>query len=908
MAWTYKAAPFLEYPQYCRFGGGRWLLATGVEVFTTADFETYSIPFSAAFTSVVDAVFAGGCWHLVVAEGYPKVYTYYRSTDGALGEAWALRAGDLYVGAQHGAGLASMDVLPSGRLVGATPGGVLVTSDVNGDSWTVRHTVTGGVSSGGYGQHVRLFDSCLLFWGSTPIVCVSTDAGATWVESTASTFGGYVSAVGLGSAVILSTDSAQEVVSADAGASWATVSSSAYLQRFARSGTRVVRVQYGPFGVAYSDDLSGWEAITGDLSYSATVAAGGGLVVALDDAGVYVQSLGGAAPAIPPISLPLELVIGRVGPPISVPLELDLVDAELTEGLDGAAGWAAAPEGKWCVGVMLGNLAISDRIHGPVKIQIADSAARTAEFAFLPASALMPMGFIGQRVEIHFAQAGGAADQPLFCGVVDVPSIDLETGVVSCVCTDQSQEIWANASREQIDALVGGRWHVAVSGEPEDNFQYLEERIQSVGGGWALDVQQQPRVVPWGGPARVLTVRSADVVDGRVDVDLPSRGELRTRIKCRFQYRFQMLRYRGISCEYGQPLSFFLPWYSSTSGLTLKESTRWLVAPLVEGATSSLPGWSLAAPAELEHPAPGSYVVTRPFLNPVLPYSELMTGAVYIIPEAVAPELVMGFSASYSARWQQSITEDYTITLVNNALEQQLVTPISEEFGASFEAEFDAPAWGSDPQAKPLVGGVGVGDAQLPWQPAGFDQASCDEAIRTLLDRAWVRLWASSRSGRVRFDLPARPDLWLDTRIHVEHERIRAAGKIVELTHVLDMQSGSAITSVTLAVGMPGNTPASHPQWDIPPVPADPYTPPAAAFECAIGTYVGGTEEAPPFDDASMVGFSTNIEGPFPDSEVYPHQLRIKAPDLAPEDRDPREAVVETTLNVTVPTDFLEIL
>ena len=32
-----------------------------------------------------------------------------------------------------------------------------------------------------------------------------------------------------------------------------------------------------------------------------------------------------------------------------------------------------------------------------------------------------------------------------------------------------------------IDALVGGRWHEAVSGEPEDNFDYLEARIASVG-------------------------------------------------------------------------------------------------------------------------------------------------------------------------------------------------------------------------------------------------------------------------------------------------------------------------------------------------------------------------------------------------------------------------------------------
>ena len=906
MTWTFKATPDAT-PRSLHFGGGRWLVSlsgAAVSVRSTADFDAYSgATVFPGFDRVVTALFAGGRWHVMLRNGAaPYAYAYYRSTDGALGAAWVQRAGDLYVGAPRGPGLESMTVTVSGRLVGVTLDGAIVTSDDGGDSWTLRHAVTGGVSSGGYGQHVAAFDGRLIFWGSTGVVCLSTDDGGGWSETTPSPFFGYyVSAVALGPKIILARDSGHEVVSGDGGATWATVDATAYAQSFTRGGALVVRTQYGPFGVQSSDDLVSWTSLTDDLPFLSLVVAGSGMVVGVDD-GVYLRAVEGVAP----LRLPLELVIGRVGPALALPLSLDVVDADVTAGLDGAGGWAAAPGGRWAAGVTLGGEQLHARLHGPVVVHVEVDSARTAEFAFLPGQALMPLGLIGQRVEITFAQADGSAEQHLFSGVVDVPSIDLASGVVSCVCTDQAQEVWARVERDQIDALVGGRWHVAVSGEPEDNYQYLLDRIQSVAASWALDVQQQPRVIPWAGAARTLTVRPADVVAGSVEVSLPSRSELRTRMVCRFQYRYVLLRRRGIELAYSQPLSAYLPWVRSATGETVRESVRWLTTPLVEGATGGVPGWGLEA-VVLEHPDAGSYVTTRPFLDPVPRYAEGMEGSIYVIRPEVATALVLGFTASWSARWQQSITEDYTITLVNAALEQQVAAQLGEEVGGRLEAKFDVSGWEGDPQAAPVVGG-GVGDGGLAWQPAGFDVTSRDEALRTLLDHAWVRLWASSRSGRVRFELPARPDLWLDTRILLEHDRVRASGKIVALEHVLDMESGSAKTSVTLAVGMPGDAPAPHPEWTLPAPPADPYRAPASAFECTVGTYVGGSADAPPFVDATMVGFSTNFEAPLPGAELYPYQLRIRGPDLAPEDRDPRETAAVATVAVAVPTDLLELI
>ena len=609
----------------------------------------------------------------------------------------------------------------------------------------------------------------------------------------------------------------------------------------------------------------------------------------------------------PPLRLPLRLSVGSSAPGRPLPLRLAVRAAALAGAFDGAAEWSAAPSGQWQLSVQLGAEDVSARVHGSCTVQIAVDAARTAGFAFLPIGPLAVMGLVGQRVQIAFSQRGGAGGQVLFRGVVDVPSVDLTTGLVSCECTDQAQETWAAASREAIDALVGGRWHPAVTGEPDDNFGYLKARLLSVAASWHLDVQQQPCVVQWAGPARTLTVRAADVVDGSLSIDLPSRDQLRTQVVCRMQYRYPLHRGRGITAQYNQPLSFFLPWYRPASPDTAKEGVLWLTAGMVERAAGSLPGWELSKPLTIDHPEPGSYLTTRPFLNPVPRAEALTEGAVYIISPAVASALALGFTASYVARWQQSVTEDYTVTVKWPALEQQLGTVSSEELGATLEATFDSPDWGRDLSVLPQIAASGDGDTSVPWQPAGADPAARDEVLRTLLDHAWVRLWSASRTGRVRFAVPCRPDLALSDAVVLEHDRLRASGRVVAVTHTLSMETGEALTEVAVAVGMPGNAPASPPTWSLPAPPVDGYVPPLSAYSCEIGTFVGGTVDAPPFDDATMVGFSTNEEGAS-DGEFYPHQLRIRAPDLAAEDRDPLVLTATAEVAVTVPTDLLEVL
>lgn len=579
----------------------------------------------------------------------------------------------------------------------------------------------------------------------------------------------------------------------------------------------------------------------------------------------------------------------------TAPWPVRVLDPAVLGGLDGAGGWAAAPGGLWMAHVVLGGEDVSARVVGAVTVSMAEDAAATAEFSVLPSATIQPLELIGRRVRIAFAQALGANAQTIFSGVVEVPQLDEQTGAIRCTCHDQAQEILGALPREAIDTLVGGRWHVAVSGEPADNFEYLRERIQSVSASWALDTLQQPRVVPWRGLPRAVTVREADVLPGSLSVSFPSRADLRTQVVCRLQYRYEMLRTRGVTAQYSQSINLFKPF--STAG-TSYPGVQWLTAAMARSACEGMTGWELRGAVAIEHPPARAWQI-----------GTTIASGFYTITDAVAADLALGFRANYNARWTQAVTEDYTVTMVWPELEAQLGGPVSEEIGATLQAEFENSQWAGDSSVKPDLHVEGVGERRLAWQPAGFDAAARDEVMRVLLDRAYVMLDGAARTGRVDFSLPCRPDLWLDVWATVSTGRINAEGKIAALEHTLDTLTGRAVTEVALAVGMPGGVPAALPEWTLPAAPSAVIAPPQGSYSFEIGTYIGGDVGSPPYDEDEMIGFVTNLNGPsLSGREYYPHELSIAAPTIAAADRDPLDLPVAATINVSISTDVLEVL
>lgn len=918
MAWVQKSAPGPSWNLVNAWHGSgtRWLLLSGTSLAATDDFEAYvtstqqTNPANGQGITPLWACSDGAKWHVVGASGY------FVSTDGLAGGAWAVSQALLAGSGDHG-GFAI--AAANGRLVVVSGTGKISLSTDGGISWVLKETIPSPGTNPAWFSVANRGDVWMVSAGATQIA-VSVDNGDTWTRylPTGARIGN-IGAIPDGSWKFSLTTSGSNRRSTNNGATWSTdgypSSNSQYMT------TPGALYQYDPVaGLVYAYttasrepiDMSGWPASVWEVAAGnvlvavrATIGAPPYVAEGVNTPSIITLALSHMVVAPEYVRLPIAHQVVEGGEPIRLPIKHavspsysvalpvshSVISAAAVGGLAGAGGWPAAPSGAWRVVVVLGDADVSARLVGPVTVSRRDNDAAEAQFAFSPAAAIAPMDLIGQRVRVAFAELVGGMQvnaQTLFTGVLETPTVELHSGVVSCQCHDQLQEMVAATGREWIDAAVGGRWAEAVSGAPEDNWDYLQERIASVPMSFALDRLQQLRIVPWRGAGLVVrSLHVQDPVDASLSVTLPSRSDLRTRTTVRCQYRYARRRGRGATAAWAQSLRWFTGYnYAASPWL----SKQWLTVSMIDSALSSVRGWELRGTIDIERPPAG-----------VHPLGPAETDGGYVIRKDVAAELALGFAAAYTAEWTQTVTEDYTVTLILPDLEAA-IGQVGEEVGATLQAAFDADE----------VVDLGIpvsGDTSVAWQPEGFDVAARDNVLHTLCDRAWVAMYAASRAGRVRWKMPLRPDLWLDWWFELSTPWLNANGKVVEVRHVLDPDAGSALTEVAIAVGLPGNADAALPTWSLPAVAWPDESRPAAAYSFDVGTFVGGEVGAPP-DDESWNGFITNVERGVELDQYnwYSRRLAIKAPDIDAADRDPLEVLAEATIDTAIPTSLLEIL
>lgn len=623
----------------------------------------------------------------------------------------------------------------------------------------------------------------------------------------------------------------------------------------------------------------------------------------------------GAAEAPPPeTALTLGLRISVVTPEtVSTPIRVEMVEAEtlalplrisvvtpetvplpiVVTMLDPTVTSPA----RWRPVVTLGGVDVSARLVGDIDVQAAEGEARVASFSLAPAAGTLILpDWTGQAVTIDIAaQAtdGSPTDaRRLFTGVVDVPDYDLAAHVVTFDCTDQRQEVLGNTPREWVDTNVAGYHSTAVSGEADDALEYASARLASVPAALDLDAYQSPRVTLWALPEPAgITFTEASILDGSLRLQLASRADLRNEITTRLQYRIPRLRARVIECQFERTISQY-----TSQGLDIPSRA------MIEQALSGLSGWSQLGDVNFVAIDPGVYE------------SVGGSGSIFTVVSATdAPNLALGFSASFYSRWVQSVTEDYAITVRAEASVDAIGSARESLTGATLDAEFDAASWLDNPATEPELTLPPVGDVALDYgAPGATDRAAAQNAIETLIAQARVAALATHRTTRVAASVAIRADIDLDKRIEIDTTTLHASGKVVRLAHRMSIEDGSATTEFDLAISgfnsvglQPDDAPAA------PAAPVDPTPAPGPArLAATIDLYVGQTEDAPPYDEATMIGFSTNARagaGFDALAPAYPLAMSIGAPEIEAAARDPITLDKSATFAVAIPQDTLEV-
>lgn len=552
---------------------------------------------------------------------------------------------------------------------------------------------------------------------------------------------------------------------------------------------------------------------------------------------------------------------------------------------------------RWRPVVTLGGVDVSARLTGEIRIEAGEGEARVASFVMRPAPGPITLpDWTGAAVTIDIAQqdaAGNAIDaRRLFTGVVDVPDLDLTERLVSFECTDQLQQVVRSLPREWVDTNVGGYYSEAVSGESSDMLQYADARLASVPSSLDLDPYQAARVTPWNiEDAPVLVLTEADIIFGSLRVELAGRANIRNEVETVLQYRFPRLRARVASVNFERTVNQY-----TSQGLDIPNRD------MIEQALSSIPGWQLLGEINMVPVDPGSYE------------SSGSGGTVYTVISATdAPQLALGFAARFSNRWVQWVTEEYRLTVSAQASIDALGLSREASNGAVLDADFDDGTWLYEPDAEPALTLPTIGDVSLDYGGTGrTDRAAAQNAVRTLVAQSRRQILAAHRDTSTSAMTTLHAGIDLNRRIEIDTAEVHARGKAIRVTHRMDIETGEHDTEFAIAisgfsaVGLQDDDPVDAPAAPVDPTPA----PGAAAYGCRCDMYIGQVSGAPEFDEANMVGYSTNAKaGDEFDAEApaYPYALSVEAPEIEAAVRDPITLPMPSAYAVAIPQDLFEV-
>jgi alpha-tubulin suppressor-like RCC1 family protein len=499
---------------------------------------------------------------------------------------------------------------------------------------------------------------------------------------------------------------------------------------------------------------SDWQSLGG--SYYSVVAVNAPAVGEYASAPIVVTVLGKTGTAAAPIVVNVQAAGSA-----SAPVRVGVVDS-----LDSVV---------WRARVMLGGVDITARVLGLIRVDAEEGAARIAEFAMLPAAGVVdPTDWTGVAVHIDFLRVIGGVEVParLFTGLVDLAEFDAVARSVAFTCTDDLQNRVSALTRAEIDALVGGRFHVGAQGEIDERWAYAQARLESRPASLDAGPQSGLRVTDWDGLAVWRAFTADDILDATPTIALPRRSSLVNQVDVAYEYRYSRCRERRGS----------IAWSGTILG------TQALAAgyqsPTVEAVRSAVEvtGWHIASAA---------YTLGWEYIKAGAPSGETEDGDWWIVGTAGACATL---TARIVLRYAQPVTEVYTLTVsAPNSLAAN--GRVAKPLRGALASEWDAQNWESDytvttPDAS--GGDVDYGGAQT--------RAESDACIQTLVAMAQTTILASHRQGRVSFSVPCLPEADLTQAAEIDTAVIAATGKIARVEHELNAEAGSATTRLTLAL------------------------------------------------------------------------------------------------------------
>ncbi|MDP2244011.1 hypothetical protein [Pseudomonas sp.] len=558
--------------------------------------------------------------------------------------------------------------------------------------------------------------------------------------------------------------------------------------------------------------------------------------------------------------------------------------------LNGALAAGAVPEPeyvvrgvgyRWRLRLMVGGLDMTAQLAGGADGDREEGAAGVGGFDLYiaPGTPVVPTDWLGKAVSLDYLSTTGGitTESRRYTGQIASPVWNPTTRLLSCECSDQVQQRVEAMPIAAIDSLVGGYWSADVfePTEGRSHWDYAIERLSTRPVSLDCSPTGALRVTSWyAAPTPHFVFGPGTTIYQSLRLDLAPLSSITNRVEIEFSYRYSRLWQRNQQYSWAHP---------ETAGSTGMSGFCWW-----RGFPSELPNIEMIEDAASANGqtllAPNYYTLPGTMTDPC------NNGVAWINKYT---DLLLGASWTGARRWTQTVTETYSLSLATAAGEAE-ESRIVQRASYSFEIEDEAAeAWTDDP----ITGGEsGASDLH--------DESRRAAAINVALRAGQTEIIAGHRATLISWDVPTSMAMGVDLThtLEINSDGVHAVGKCTRIADRFDLGSGSAVTTLTIAVMRGGGS-------------SDPLTLPARLGAGVIGTADSGAGEDLPTQlsgyllpgyDETMQGFSGNNDAGG-GTETFPRRFDAPADEIPITERDENKLTAEQLYRVGIPNDMLEL-
>ncbi len=542
---------------------------------------------------------------------------------------------------------------------------------------------------------------------------------------------------------------------------------------------------------------------------------------------------------------------------------------------------------NWRVRLLVDGVDLTSQVTGMIDVDLEEGAAGVGGFVlYLPPGPVVPDDWKGKLVQLDFISRnrdGLITEQRLFSGKIEMPEWDPTWRLLACDCSDQLQQRVEGMTIEAIDALTGGHWSADLF-EPvtgRSRWDYAQERMESRAASLDCSPTGQVRLTSWAAAAVPHVVFGpGTTLFESVQIDLQPLGAATNRLEIDASYRFPRLwqHIQGFGWTHPQASSTGIPGFCQWRTWTSDLPTTEMIEDAITGAGLQLVGrvGGFKLPLSMGDPCGDG----RPWRN-------------------TFDNLWLSANASGGRRWVQQVTESYKLLLTAMGGEDEATQVIARDSGSVAIETSQADDWES---SKPASG-----------QPESVDlsdEIRRSSALLTLLWGGAVQLLSAHRGTTLSWQVPTDLALGVDL-VHTLRleDKALAQGKCRRIQHRIDIEGGTAITTISVAISRGGGvgdplTVPARPDTSLPPITGG----------SILATQLGGRlnnpitgAPIPPYDDTRL-GFSGNWDvGDDLTAEQFPRRFDVEAVEIPEIYRDEKTGDVTAHYRVAIPNDLLEL-